>query len=379
MKEAPLVRALSNGAAIAVQRLAWPEVQMAELLFRGGALEDPPGLSGTTHLLEHVLADAVSERVTRAGGRLYAFTDVDRLRVALAAPPRVFARCLRLVAIALSEIEVTGPALRRARRDVLQERRHMVDGNPAARALEAGFHAAARRGTPMGAAAEVARVWLGDCRALADRLLRADRLSVALVGPLAPARLADLAAEAFSGRGWTRSLAPTPELTLGPPACRVSIELGLGPRLAVLVFRAPSAADPAWRALQESAAAQVSGAGLASGRGELVSATQLKTVGPGLLMMLAQLDRAAPRSRRAWLRLWQPSRARPPGARASAARERAALEARASDWSLAAVAEHLALSLAARALRPSDGARSRGEGGREFFSMPVAVAVGGGG
>lgn len=217
---APETFTLDNGMAVVVVTNRTAPVVTHMVWYRVGAADEPPGLSGLAHYLEHLMFLGTETRedgefsriVSRNGGRENAFTSWDFT----AYFQSVAADRLELV-MALEADRMTHLAVDDARalveRDVIiEERRQRVDNNPAGR-LHEQMYAALFQNHPYGRpiigwAHEMAELTLADAMAFYDTwyapnnavLVVSGDIDAATLRPLAEAHYGTIPARAVPDR-----------------------------------------------------------------------------------------------------------------------------------------------------------------------------------
>lgn len=154
---ATLERTLGNGLRVIVQEDHRAPVVTAQVWYRVGAAHEPPGRTGLSHVLEHMMfkgtrdvaAGEFSRLVSRFGGEHNAFTSVhytayyqnyDKSRLPLA---------LALEADRMRQLVIDEAEFRKELDVVIEERRQRIGDNPTARARER-FRAVSFAGNPAG-------------------------------------------------------------------------------------------------------------------------------------------------------------------------------------------------------------------------------------
>jgi len=95
LRVAPHTAVLENGLTVVVAPDLWSPVVASALLYRAGAAEDPPGASGTAHLLEHLMFEGSANApdggydtlLAAVGGTNNAWTDHDWTAYTATVPP----------------------------------------------------------------------------------------------------------------------------------------------------------------------------------------------------------------------------------------------------------------------------------------------------
>ncbi|MDD0973614.1 M16 family metallopeptidase [Pseudomonas fontis] len=268
---------LDNGLQVVVQHDPRAPVVTAQLVVRVGSSHEPPGQSGLSHALEHLLfrgsektePGEFSRIVERLGGRDNAYTTPDYTVYHLTLPSERLEVALELGADLLSGARLADEEFVREIEAVLAERRESIDDFPTERLhelwLAQAFPASGYRTPVIG--------WPQDIERLSPNALRnwyrswyaPNNASLVVVGDVQGEQVKKLAERHF-GRLPARQL-PTsmPPLELQNPGARtVHIEdLHSTPYL-LMGFNVPSRATA--QAPQDVAALRLTAALLASGR-----------------------------------------------------------------------------------------------------------------
>ncbi len=227
---------LSNGMEVVVIPNHRAPVVAHMVWYRAGAVDEPPGVSGIAHFLEHLMfkgtptypAGAINGVVARNGGDQNAFTSyeftayyqniaVDRL------PLMMEIEADRMRNLILSEEDVT------TERDVIiEERRMRVDNQPGAvldERLSAALWMTHRYGTPViGWPEEMARLSRSDALTFYKRIYSPENAILVVSGDITAAKLKPLAEKTYGAipRGGERYERPKPPALMPGADVRVT-------------------------------------------------------------------------------------------------------------------------------------------------------------
>ncbi|MCH8505377.1 MAG: insulinase family protein, partial [Ectothiorhodospiraceae bacterium] len=215
---------LDNGMRLVVRVDNRAPVAVSQLWFPVGSIHEPPGTTGVSHVLEHMMFKGTEQRptgdfsriISREGGRLNAFTGreftayfeqlrADRLEVAF-----------ELEADRLANIRFDEDEFRREMEVVFEERRLRVDDNPMGVASER-FNALAWASSParqpiIGWQEDLEQLTLDDVRDWFEQWYGVNNALLVVVGDVDPEAVRDLA-ETHFGPLESR---PVPELKQRP-------------------------------------------------------------------------------------------------------------------------------------------------------------------
>lgn len=230
---------LANGMRVIVQEDHRAPVVMAQVWYQVGSTYEPPGLTGISHVLEHMMFKGtrdvgpgeLARLVGRFGGDQNAFTSMhytgyyqyyDKSRLPLA---------LALEADRMRDLVIDEAEFRKEIEVVREERRMRVEDNPASVAWEK-IRAAAFLGMPSGQpvigwSEDLANIGVDDLRAWYDTWYAPNNAILVVVGDVATDDVFRLASQQF-GALKARRVRPAPvprtpaspglrELTLSVP------------------------------------------------------------------------------------------------------------------------------------------------------------------
>lgn len=196
---------LPNGLTVVTLESRRAPVAAQMLWYRVGSADEPPGLSGMAHFLEHLMfrgtpsvpAGQFSRRVARVGGNDNAFTSFDYTayfqQVARESLPLVMA----MEADRMQALRLDPATLETERGVILEERRQVVDNVPRARFREQ-INAALYVNHPyahpvIGWEHEIRTLPRAEIKAFHDRHYAPDNAILILSGAVSPAEALDLA------------------------------------------------------------------------------------------------------------------------------------------------------------------------------------------
>lgn len=200
---------LANGLTVVTLESRRAPVAAQMLWYRVGSADEPPGLSGMAHFLEHLMfrgtpsvpAGQFSRRVARVGGNDNAFTSFDftayHQQVARESLPLVMA----MEADRMQALLLDPATLETERGVILEERRQVVDNVPRAR-LREQLNAALYVNHPyahpvIGWEHEIRTLPRAEIKAFHDRFYAPDNAILILSGALSPAEALALAGEHY--------------------------------------------------------------------------------------------------------------------------------------------------------------------------------------
>lgn len=140
----PFETTLTNGMKVIVKedRRAPSAVHM--VWYRSGAMDEPDGVSGVAHVLEHMMFKGTktvgpgefNKRVAAVGGRDNAFTSKDYTAYFQQVPPQRLGEMMALEADRMKNLVISDEAFRRELEVVKEERRLRTDDQPRALVYE---------------------------------------------------------------------------------------------------------------------------------------------------------------------------------------------------------------------------------------------------
>lgn len=205
----PVSFVLDNGLRVVVQEDRRAPVVVTQVWYRVGSSDEPPGLTGISHVLEHMMfkgsprvpAGELSRLVAHFGGDDNAFTSdnytvyyqnhvADRLGLAL-----------ELEADRMSGLRLAPEEFASELQVVMEERRLRTDDNPQALALER-FRAMAWPSSParsptVGWMRDLQALTVEDARAWYERWYAPNNAVLVVVGDVSPQQVRELAEHYF--------------------------------------------------------------------------------------------------------------------------------------------------------------------------------------
>jgi zinc protease len=135
---------LANGMQVVVVNNARAPVVTHQVWYRVGSADEPPGRSGIAHFLEHLMFKGTvnlrpgefSRRVARMGGRDNAFTGFDFTGYFQNVSRDRLEEVMRLESERMANLRLTDAEVNPERDVILEERRQVIEGRPAARLRE---------------------------------------------------------------------------------------------------------------------------------------------------------------------------------------------------------------------------------------------------
>lgn len=232
----PFETTLDNGMKVIVKedRRAPSAVHM--VWYRAGAMDEPDGVSGVAHVLEHMMFKGTkavgpgefNKRVAAVGGRDNAFTGKDYTAYFQQVPPEHLAQMMALEADRMQHLVLTDDEFAREIEVVKEERRLRTDDQPRALVFEqlmaTAYQAHPYRRPVIGWMPDLEAMQPGDARAWYARWYAPNNAYLVVVGDVDHEAVFRMAQEHY-GRIAARAL---PERRISPePAQR-------GPRSAVV-------------------------------------------------------------------------------------------------------------------------------------------------
>lgn len=306
---APARTVLDNGLTlITAERSESPTVAVL-LLYEAGSLDEPPGMSGLAHLMEHMMfrgtprfpQGKIDGVTSSLGGINNAVTTSDYTAYYFVLPSEHWRVPLTIEADRMVNCSLEARQFETERRVVLEER-GMVDDDPDS-ALDEAVHALAFERHPYrhpvaGLRKDIAALRLADLRSFYETRYVPGGATLAVVGGVRAADVASFVAAEF-GRIDGTAASPRSTRPEAAPARARHVEVTGRDRAAriALAFRAPEAAHP------DSPALEVLSGVLAGGRSSRlhrslviddrvavdVSADRVLQLCPGLFIISAVL------------------------------------------------------------------------------------------
>jgi zinc protease len=200
---------LDNGMEVLVLPSHRSPIVTHTIWYRNGAIDDPPGKSGTAHFLEHLMfketerypAGHFSKGVSAVGGEENAFTSWTYTCYFQKIPAGHLRTCMAYEADRMRGLRFDEGEIASERDVVLAERGMHDDSNPA-RLLQEALHAAAFPAHPCGRPIigwrhEIETLGRADVEAYYRRFYRPDNAILIVAGDVEPAAAMDMAAEIY--------------------------------------------------------------------------------------------------------------------------------------------------------------------------------------
>ncbi len=226
----PEVKTLSNGLQVVVVPGALSPAVAQAVWYKAGAADDPPGLSGLAHYLEHLMFkdNDYSEKVAAQGGSDNAFTDADATAYHVSVAAERLPLALALEAERMKTLSVSREGAESELSVVLSERQERTDNDPQGlfyEKLRAALFPDHPYGRPViGWREDIEKLSLKDARAFHDAFYAPNNAILVVSGDVRPAEVFALAAETF-GRLPARGGAKTGALPLPQAFIRARIEM----------------------------------------------------------------------------------------------------------------------------------------------------------
>ncbi len=260
---APQAFKLDNGLTLIVQEDHRAPVVVSQLWYKTGASYEHAGITGISHLLEHMMFKGTanhgpgefSRLIAREGGRENAFTGRDYTAYFQRLEKSRLGVALELEADRMQHLRLDGAELEKERQVVLEERRLRTEDNPRALTSE-GFYATAFQTGPyrhpiIGWQQDIEAISIDDLRAWYQRWYAPDNAVLVIAGDVDTAAIRELVDHHFGA---------IPATTTPPAAIRKEVPQRGAKRLLVaaparlpyllLGYKSPSlntAAEP-WEA-----------------------------------------------------------------------------------------------------------------------------------
>ncbi|MGW5960976.1 M16 family metallopeptidase [Methylorubrum thiocyanatum] len=200
---------LENGLDVLVLPSHRSPVVTHALWYRNGAIDDPPGKSGTAHFLEHLMfkgtqrhaAGHFSKAIAAVGGQENAFTSWSYTCYHQKVPAAHLRSCMAYEADRMRGLRFEADEITSERDVVLAERGMHDDSNPA-RLLHEALHAAAFPAHPCGRPIigwrhEIETLGRAEVEAYYRRFYAPDNAILIVAGDVEPAAAMEMAAEIY--------------------------------------------------------------------------------------------------------------------------------------------------------------------------------------
>ena len=201
---------LHNGLQVVVLEDHRAPLAVVQLWYRVGSSDEPLGLTGISHALEHMMFQGTqqvssgeySRKIAAMGGNDNAFTSYDFTGYTQSVPADQLAGVLALEADRMQHLTLDAALFKREMKAVMEERRMRVDDHPQALAAER-FRAAAFMANPyqnpvIGWAGDIEQLTVQDLRTWYQRWYVPNNAILVVVGDVSAPKVLALAGEYFS-------------------------------------------------------------------------------------------------------------------------------------------------------------------------------------
>ena len=252
------VSTLSNGMTLIVQPDRGAPTVVHMVWYRVGAMDEPDGVTGVAHVLEHMMFKGTprvpegefSRQVAAMGGRDNAFTSRDYTAYYQQVPADRLGDVMRLEADRMANNQWSDDAFRRERAVVQEERRQRIEESPQAQLFEQ-FQAMSWLVHPyrrpiIGWPDDLAGLQPDDVRAFYKRWYRPENAAIVVVGDVDAGQVRRLAEQHYGALAG--HAAPERRLAQEPPQSgvrRVEFRGRTQQPLVLMGYRAPSLSDVA--------------------------------------------------------------------------------------------------------------------------------------
>ncbi len=206
---APQAFKLDNGLTLIVQEDHRAPVVVSQLWYKTGASYEHAGITGISHLLEHMMFKGTNKHgpgefsrlIAQEGGRENAFTGRDYTAYFQRLEKSRLGVALALEADRMQYLRLDGAELEKERQVVLEERRLRTEDNPRALTSE-GFYATAFQTSPyrhpiIGWQQDIQAIGINDLRAWYQRWYAPDNAVLVIAGDVDTSAIRALAAHHF--------------------------------------------------------------------------------------------------------------------------------------------------------------------------------------
>lgn len=213
---------LDNGLEILVREDHRAPIVVSQIWYRVGAGYEHDGITGASHLLEHMMfkgtaklaPNEFSRRIAELGGRENAFTGRDYTAYFQTLSREHLEVSMELEADRMRNLQMDGTELERERQVVLEERRMRTDDNPQSRAYEqfnaAAFVASPSRNPVIGWKDDIENLTLADLEAWYRRWYAPNNATLVVVGDVDPDAVLELARRHFGPIAASEVIPPKP-------------------------------------------------------------------------------------------------------------------------------------------------------------------------
>ena len=220
--------ALDNGMKVLVQTDRRAPVVVSQVWYRVGAVDEHRGLTGISHLLEHMMFQGtddyapgeMSDIIARHGGSENAFTSYDYTAYYQKIASEHLGLMLRLEADRMTDLRLQSEQFEPERRVVQEERSQRVDDQPRSLTWErlraAAFPASARRQPIIGWGADIESLSLEQTQSWYERWYAPDNATLVVVGDVDPERVRKLAQRHFGDKQPAGQTGGLPDPAISP-------------------------------------------------------------------------------------------------------------------------------------------------------------------
>jgi zinc protease len=200
---------LDNGLQIVVKQDQRAPVVVHQMWYRVGANYEPQGLTGVSHMLEHMMfkgtesrePGAFSRRVSQMGGRENAFTSSNFTAYFQIVGKQHLAEVMQMESDRMANLKLTEAQFQPERDVVIQERLWAVEDRPSSKLFEQ-FKATAFLGSPernpvIGWMADIKNYQLADLQDWYDRWYAPNNATLVVVGDVDPHEVVALAKQTY--------------------------------------------------------------------------------------------------------------------------------------------------------------------------------------
>ncbi|UQB41846.1 insulinase family protein [Thiomicrospira microaerophila] len=200
---------LDNGLQIVVKQDQRAPVVVHQMWYRVGANYEPQGLTGVSHMLEHMMfkgtetmaPGAFSRRVSQMGGRENAFTSANYTAYFQIIGKQHLAEVMQLESDRMANLTLTEEEFQPERNVVVQERMWAIEDRPSSKLFEQ-FKATAYLSSPernpvIGWMADIKNYQLADLQAWYERWYAPNNATLVVVGDVEPQEVVKLAKQTY--------------------------------------------------------------------------------------------------------------------------------------------------------------------------------------
>lgn len=192
--EAPYAFRLDNGLRVVIQQDARAPMVMTQVWYRVGSADEPVGLTGISHLLEHMMfkgtakvpAGEFSRLVAHVGGDDNAYTTDEFTVYFQEHLANRLPMALELEADRMHNLQVSEEELQRERQVVIEERRWRTDDRPQSKAYERFklllYPSSSQRVPTIGWMQDLDNITLADVQAWYSRWYAPNNATLVIVG-----------------------------------------------------------------------------------------------------------------------------------------------------------------------------------------------------